>query len=57
MSIRTEYPVEEINNQYDPEYNELKSKFQNNEITENQYYEYLAQLNVCYNIDLEDSTN
>ena len=44
--------VDKINDQYEPVFNELKSKFQNNEISEKQYYEYLNQINTCYNIDL-----
>tara|TARA_R100000742_G_C4261724_1_gene79518 strand:+ start:347 stop:499 length:153 start_codon:yes stop_codon:yes gene_type:complete len=45
--------VEEINAQYEPEFNELKLKFKNNTISEKQYYEYLGQLNTCYSIDLQ----
>jgi len=52
--VEKKMTVEQINNQYEPEYNELKSKLRNNEITEKQYYEYLGQLNACYSIDLQE---
>ena len=46
--------IDKINNEYEALLNELKEKLDNNSISEAKYYEYLNQINSCYNMDLID---
>ena len=46
--------IDKINNEYEALLNELKEKLNNKSISESKYYEYLNQINSCYNIDLVD---
>jgi hypothetical protein len=46
--------IDKINNEYEVLLNELKEKLDNNIISETKYYEYLNQINSCYNMDLVD---
>ena len=46
--------IDKINNEYEALLNELKEKLDNNSISEEKYYEYLNQINSCYNMDLVD---
>ena len=46
--------IDKINNEYEALLNELKDKLDNNIISETKYYEYLNQINSCYNMDLVD---
>ena len=46
--------IDKINNEYEVLLNELKEKLNNKSISEKQYYEYLNQINSCYNMDLVD---
>ena len=46
--------IDKINNEYEVLLNELKEKLDNKSISEKQYYQYLSQINSCYNMDLVD---
>ena len=46
--------IDKINDEYEVLLNELKEKLDNNIISEKKYYEYLNQINSCYNMDLVD---